>query len=358
MKTILFLYTEIAEYFLACVEELCSEGYSVHIVRFPVNKEAPFKFREIENLKMYERNTFSEQELIQLSQNINPDLLIVSGWIDKTYLKIAKIMRPKIPTVISIDNHWNGTIKQQVAQIFGRAFLKNKFQYAWVPGSPQKKYAQKLGFDQAHIFTGYYSADYSLYNSFFEENLETKKKYFPKQFLFVGRYIRQKGIFDLWNAFIEIQSEYPNSWKLVCVGTGDLFEERIQHPAIKHLGFLQPTELREVIQETGVFVLPSHFEPWGVVVHEFAAAGFPLICSDAVGASEVFVKQGINSFIYKAGNKDELKKSFLKIIQMSESQLIEMSHKSNEFSAAISPKTWTANVKKILLQQQNTKTST
>ena len=38
-----FLYTEIAEYFLACCKELSKHG-QIHIIRWPINKEAPFQF--------------------------------------------------------------------------------------------------------------------------------------------------------------------------------------------------------------------------------------------------------------------------------------------------------------------------
>ena len=130
----------------------------MHVVRFPVNKEAPFSFRNIGNLTMYIRSDYNDAQLIELSEKINPDIIFVSGWIDKTYLKIAKIFHTKIPTVISLDNHWKGTFKQQIARIIGRFFIKSKFNYAWVPGQQQKNYALKLGFREKEIFSGYYCA--------------------------------------------------------------------------------------------------------------------------------------------------------------------------------------------------------
>ena len=47
---------------------------------------------------------------------------------------------------------------------------------------------------------------------------------------------------------------------------------------------MQPEDLLAFMSTGKAFVLPSTFEPWGVAVHEFAAAGYPLILSDAVGA--------------------------------------------------------------------------
>ena len=51
--------------------------------------------------------------------------------------------------------------------------------------------------------------------------------------------------------------------------------------------FIQPENL-EKVKNAGCFVLPSLKDNWGVVVHEFAAAGLPLIISDGVGAKLLF----------------------------------------------------------------------
>ena len=56
--TVLFLYTEIADYFIKCCETL-SKNNEVHIIRWPVNKEAPFVFSFSEKLKVYDKNKFN-----------------------------------------------------------------------------------------------------------------------------------------------------------------------------------------------------------------------------------------------------------------------------------------------------------
>ena len=85
----LFLYTEIAEYVLACCNELANHG-EVHIVRWPVNKEAPFKFEENKKIKLYSKTDYNQDQLTHLVNSINPDVIVCSGWIDKDYLKITK----------------------------------------------------------------------------------------------------------------------------------------------------------------------------------------------------------------------------------------------------------------------------
>lgn len=339
-----FLYTEIAEYFLACCRELSKHG-EVHIIRWPVNKEAPFHFSENKNIWLYNKSDYNKQGLLNLVQTINPSIIICSGWIDKDYLKITKAFYKKIPTVMTCDTHWRGTFKQQLARIISRFTLLKTFSHAWVPGEIQKKYALKLGFKQNKIEKGFYSCDLSSFQTYYTSQKENKAQNFPKRFLYVGRYYDFKGINELWKAFIELQNKINSDWELWCLGTGDITP--IQHPKIKHFGFVQPKDLQNYISQTGVFILPSRYEPWGVVVHEFAAAGFPLLLSTQVGAKEQFLTEEKNGFQFEAQNATSLKNALKKIISCSDEKLIEMGKYSFELSKSISPTIWSNSILKM-----------
>ncbi|MDQ3192354.1 MAG: glycosyltransferase family 4 protein, partial [Bacteroidota bacterium] len=227
------------------------------------------------------------------------------------------------------------------------------FSHAWVPGERQVEFALKLGFAAKRILKGFYSADFNYFHSLYSKNKEQKEKEFPKRFIYVGRYIEHKGIKDLWRAFIELQNEKPSDWELWCLGVGPLKEQEVQHPKIKHFGFVQPSEMKKIIADSGVFVLPSHFEPWGVVVHEFAAAGFPLICSDKVGANSAFLKQGENGFIYHSADVEALKNRLKKMTAQSKEQLLEMGEKSIEKAKLITPEKWALTIIDILSRKKN-----
>lgn len=332
-----FLYTEIAEYFLACCKELSKHG-QIHIIRWPINKEAPFQFQENQQLHIYSKSDYTSEQLKQLVQSINPDVIVCSGWIDKEYLKITKDYFKKIPTIMTCDTHWNGSLKQRLATIISRFTLLNIFSHAWVPGQIQKQYVLNLGFKEKNIQTNFYSCDLSHFENIYQSQKAEKENHFPKRFLYVGRYYDFKGIKELWQAFIELQTEQPNEWELWCLGTGDV--EPVEHPKIKHFGFVQPKDLANYTSQTGVFVLPSRFEPWGVVVHEYAASGFPLLLSNAVGAKEQFLQEGKNGFEFKSESVNDIKMALNKIINTPDLKLIEMSIYSNNTSKIISPKTW------------------
>lgn len=343
----LFLYTEIAEYFLACCKELSEHG-EVHIVRWPVNKEAPFQFKVNEKIKIYNKSDYDLLQLKELVNQINPDVIVCSGWIDKDYLKVTKNYFKKIPTVMTCDTHWNGSLKQRLAMIISRFTLLKIFSHAWVPGQIQKQYVLNLGFPETHILTGFYSCDLDHFESIYQSQKEQKLVQFPKRFLYVGRYYEFKGIKELWQAFIELQTEQPNEWELWCLGVGDT--DPIQHPKIKHFGFIQPNDLANYTAQTGVFVLPSRFEPWGVVVHEFAASGFPLLLSDKIGAKELFLEEGKNGFEFQSENTKDLKDALKKIINTPQTELIEMGAISNNLSKSMSPQKWADNLLKVTKQ--------
>jgi glycosyltransferase involved in cell wall biosynthesis len=335
--TFLFLYTEIAEYVLACCNELTKHG-DVHIVRWPVNKEAPFQFQTNEKIKLYPKSDYNQEQLTQLVKSINPDVIVCSGWIDNDYLKITKAYFKKIPTVMTCDTHWNGSFKQRLATVISRFTLLNIFSHAWVPGQIQKQYVLNLGFKESNIQTGFYSCDLDYFESVYQSQKAQKQEFFPKRFLYVGRYYEFKGIKELWQAFIELQNEQPYDWELWCLGVGDI--QPINHPKIKHFGFVQPKDLANYTSQTGVFILPSRFEPWGVVVHEFAASGFPLLLSNKVGAKEQFLQEGKNGFVFKSESVNDIKQALKKIMNTKESDLIAMSDYSNTLSKSISPKLW------------------
>ncbi len=341
----LFLYTEIADYFLSCCQELSKQG-EVHVIRYPVNKEAPFQFDNATTVKLYNRNDFSLAQLHQFAADLKPDVIICSGWIDKDYLKVCKTYFKKVPTVLTCDTHWRGDFKQIIATVLSRFTLLRIFSNAWVPGLSQKSYVQKLGFKTEQISLGFYSCNHTRFEAVYNQTKNNKAANFPHRFIYVGRYYEFKGLTELWQAFSELHDEQPNDWELWCLGTGDL--KPVEHPKIKHFGFVQPSELNKFINETGVFVLPSRFEPWGVVVHEFAAAGFPLLLSEAVGAKEQFLKVGQNGFSFKENTVSELKSALSKFMKLSDQDLIKMGQVSNELSKSITPQIWVNVLVKIL----------
>lgn len=262
---LLFLYSELADYFLACIRKLISDNdVEVHVIHWPINREAPFAFDFPAGISFYDRKQFDFKSLKEKVRYISPDFIYCSGWMDREYMAVAQGYKSKIPVVIGLDTKWTGTFRQQVACVLSRVTLHKVFSHCWVPGQQQKKYAQKLGFADSRILTGYYSADTDYFKALGSKLAIDKQKSYPQRFIYVGRYYDYKGIKDLWVAFIQWQKEKNSNWELWCLGIGDI--EPIVHPKIKHFGFVQPKDIEPFLRTTGVFVMPSRYEPWGCCI--------------------------------------------------------------------------------------------
>ena len=350
-KKIVFLYSEIASYSLACFKALAQHTQlEIHLVRWQVNKEAPFEFDMPKSIHQYIKNDLDRTQLTQLIKKINPNLIFASGWIDPDYVTICKQYRKKIPVVAGLDNQWKGTWRQRLACVFSPFTVQKYFTHLWVTGKPQQKYAQKLGFKSQNILYGFYAADVPFFNELYTRFLIEKQQNLPKRFIFVGRYIEVKGIKELWNAFVELQTQTPNDWQLWCIGTGimDNDNDKFFHEKIKHIGFVQPNEIDYYIKNTSVFILPSYFEPWGVVVQEFAAAGFPLLCSKEVGAASEFLENNQNGYTFEAKSTESIKQAMKKIMALTDSQLLEMGNQSNQKAQHINPTLWAKTLTQLL----------
>ena len=353
---VLFLYTELAPYFLACLERLVHEhDVEVQLVRWPVNKEAPFQLRFGERIHVHERGEYDDKELIRLCAGFRPDIAFASGWVDKGYLAVCRhLHRTGIPTVMCSDTAWRGDLRQFAAIVSVQLWLRSTFSHAWVTGAPQARYAHHLGFDRKRIRTGFYSAAVDDFRPLAALLNGPKQQSFPHRFLCVARYIPSKGHQLLCDVFAGLcEAGKAGDWELWIAGTGELHEQVKRspsgtHPRIKHLGFVQAVDMPEVVAQCGVFVLPSAYEPWGVVVHEHAASGMPLLLSDAVGAAERFLVEGENGLRFQAGNAEDLERAMRSMITSSDEQLLAMSRKSAELGIAWGPSEWASVVMDLL----------
>ncbi|HEY0978731.1 MAG TPA: glycosyltransferase family 4 protein [Flavobacteriales bacterium] len=347
---VLVLYSELAPYVLACLERLIADhGVEVHLVRWPVNKEAPFELRFGPGIHLYERSELDDENLLSHALAIDPHVVFASGWMDKGYLRVCRVMHGMgKPTVMCSDTAWRGDMRQWIASMGARFVFPGTFSHAWVTGADQHTYAEKLGFAPEHIRTGFYSADIDRFLPVGERLLKERKAHWPHRFLCVARYIPTKQQQLLCDAFAELCNEgTARDWELHLAGTGEDFEqvtgsESGRHPRIKHHGFVQPDAMPELLQQCGVFVLPSSHEPWGVVVHEQACSAFPLLLSDAIGARERFLEPGANGAVFASENLDELREALRSFIIREDADLHRMGVRSLELGAQWGPEQWAA----------------
>lgn len=137
--------------------------------------------------------------------------------------------------------------------------------------------------------------------------------------MFVGRFVREKGIQVLLNAANVILAQEPNT-KFLIVGGGHRERlEKFVHWAgladkVLFTGFMANRSLHMLYRSADVAVFPSLYEPFGIVALEAMAAGCPVVTSDAGGLTEVVLndKTGTTSF---ANNPESLAWAILHVLR-------------------------------------------
>lgn len=131
--------------------------------------------------------------------------------------------------------------------------------------------------------------------------------------LFIGHLETFKGIFELLDAFREINSKHENV-KLMIIGEGH-DEQKVRDTVsnfnlndyIIFTGKISPETIQNYYQMADIFTLPSYTEGLPLVVIEAMACGLPVVVSTAGGIPEL-VKEGVNGFLVKPKDKVVLRK--------------------------------------------------
>ena len=114
----------------------------------------------------------------------------------------------------------------------------------------------------------------------------------PATLLYVGRLEYEKGIHDAIAAMPRIRRTHPGT-RLIVAGDGTQQDFLVEHArkhkvfkAIEFVGRLNHDDLVAALHDTDAAVLPSHYEPFGIVALEAAATGAPLVTSNVGGLGE------------------------------------------------------------------------
>jgi glycosyltransferase involved in cell wall biosynthesis len=196
-------------------------------------------------------------------------------------------------------------------------------------GTMNKEYYLANGVPANKIFEMLYAVD----NDFFQEearlcrpNRETLRASLGLTrgrpvILYASKLSQRKRSMDLIDAFSHIVGNLTPSPYLLFVGDGEMrsfLEKRVAKMGLGSdvifLGFKNQRELPCYYDLCDVFVLPSFYEPWGLVINEAMNAGRAVIASDQVGSATDLIHQGVNGFVFKAGDVANLSWTITKVL--------------------------------------------
>ncbi len=249
--------------------------------------------------------------------------IVLYGYNDLARLRIVRwAARRQIPCFIFGDSNIRGDLAVGLRALVKRIYVP------WVLrqttgvfhcGSLGKEYFQRYGVKPERLYPFPYEPNYALFArldrgaSWDRHRIVNQRR----TILFAGRMVSAKRPDLLIAAFTRISDKRP-TWDLMMLGEGPL-RKKLQNASlgnrVKWLGFIaDPAELAALYSVGDVFVLPSDFEPWGVVLTE-AATRMALVASSAVGAAADLIIDGLNGKIFLKGDVEDLAQALLEVTE-------------------------------------------
>ena len=282
--------------------------------------------------------TFSEQltdEVVNKFVDLAaPDIVICSGWNHRAFMRLLRRSKGRFVRVLSMDNQWIWRPKQVGGILVSPWMLKPCFDAVFASGPRQRRFARSLGFRTSTIYEGYLSCDVSLFAQ------AARRSHFEDKFVFAGRLVDDKSINELLAGYRLYRERTARPWSLELIGNGPLGAAATGERGVTVTGFKQPAELAQAFSGAGCFILPSKFEPWGVVLHEAASAGLPLIGSQQCGSADLFLRHGWNGLLLDRADPRSISDAMSEIASFSADKRAAFGRRSEALAATLTPRIW------------------
>jgi len=302
-----------------------TEAQEIRPVRFGQGERADDQAKLSRALHEYRKGG----RIIRWLKDYQAKAVVLLGYNDFGRLRILSwCYRNRVPCLMFGDSNIYG---EKIAGLKGRIKqwvlprVLRKCSAVLACGRLGREYFRRYGVTDEKIFYMPYEPDYEMVaglterdisNALAQFNLPTNRDFI----LYCGRLVSVKRVDILLDAFAKL-SERP-TWDLVIVGDGPLLSElqnRVpmeMRQRVHWLGFINDQRsIAAVERASKILVLPSDFEPWGVVINEATVAGCAIIATEAVGAAAELVRDGVNGRIVPCGDANILCQALCDVTQ-------------------------------------------
>jgi glycosyltransferase involved in cell wall biosynthesis len=230
-------------------------------------------------------------------RDYEPDFVIVYGYNQSAHwMAFRYCLANDVPFALRSDSNvhidlglsWQNNIRRRLLR-----WLVKRAAAVLPVGSANRSYWEAFGAKPSQIHLAPYAVDNErIANAVGERHPDLQGRV---RFLYVGRLLPRKGVDLLIEAFNRIAGDRCS---LTVVGDGPEAEslKAAQTPKAASrtnwTGKLSNEETLKRYADADVFVLPSRYEPWGLVVNEAMAAGLPVIADRRCGAAIDLIDDG------------------------------------------------------------------
>jgi glycosyltransferase involved in cell wall biosynthesis len=240
--------------------------------------------------------------------------LIVNGWELPEFWLASFLFGKKKGMILesSIMSSKSNSLLEFVKKIF-----VNNLKFVIASGKQHEQLLHKLNFKKEIRI----SLGVGLINKL---DFNQKNIGYKKSFVYIGRVSFEKNLIFL----VEVFNFLGNEYKLTIYGDGDQSEtlKRIANSNIFFLQAVKNSDIPEILSKHDFLMLPSTYEPWGLVVEEALFYNTPVIVSNVCGCVDI-VQDGINSFLFDPYDKAELIRIIYSINEVSLAEMIKNSSK-------------------------------
>jgi 1,2-diacylglycerol 3-alpha-glucosyltransferase len=263
----------------------------------------------------------------------SPQVIICGGYADPAAWQTLLWARHNETEFVlwSESNRFDARAKRSAVERLKKYFVRHCDRYV-VPGKAASDYLKSLGAPAASI----YMAPNAVDNVWFAQQAGNarssaeqwrRKLNLPSRFLlFVGRFVPEKGVLDLLSAYARLKAPRRTDVGLVFAGDG-LAREELMRKANEIIpgqvcfpGFAQREELAILYALADFLVLPTHSDPWGLVVNEAMACGLPIIVTNVAGCSLDLVQNGSNGYVVPPRDSEKLSAAIETLLENSETR--------------------------------------
>ncbi len=280
-------------------------------------------------------------EITEVLTRFRPDAVLMHSWHFKPYREAMKALPAGTLRVLWMDNVWRNTPKQWLGRMSSSAFVRPLFDCVMVPSDRTEFFARRLGFAESEVIRGSLSADTTLFRSPPRSGTELASR---RRFIACLRLVHHKGADVLADAYRRYRDLSDDPWELHVAGLGEMAHHFDGIEGVEMLGFRQPAELAELMRHASALVVPSRIDPFGVIVHEGAISGMPIVSTYKVGAASAFVQDGQNGWVVASDDVDALATAMLRMSQQDEARLEHMSDVSRALGSRTSSAGWAQNI--------------
>ncbi len=241
--------------------------------------------------------------LLRLMRSVRATVVLYSGWFVPEF-NIYSFLSPRRRNAIICESSVLDSPFSGVKGWLKRRII-NRMRAALPSGKPHVQLFEQIRFKGSLHPTGGVGLIH-----FSPRSARTETK-FPLRYLFVGRLIPVKNVLMLAQEFKR------NGKALTIVGSGPLEQDirKLNAPNITLTGFIPNEQLAEVYRAHDVFILPSRYEPWGLVAEEALYHGLPVLASQHVGCAGDLIARGDTGELFTPEEPDSLTRAMHRVEQ-------------------------------------------